>query len=45
MTNATMTNQKLYRQTESDLVLDNSDKQYVLKLRDLPQEEKPAKNF
>jgi len=40
-----MTNQKLYRQTESDLLLDNTDKQYVLRLRDLPQEEKPREKL
>lgn len=40
-----MTNQKLYRQTETDLILDNSDKRYVLKIRDLPQEEKPREKL
>jgi DNA repair protein RadC len=42
-----MSHQKIYFQPEStDLILDDgSDKHYVLKLRDLPQEEKPREKL
>jgi DNA repair protein RadC len=35
----------IYLQTDSDLVLDNAEKQYVLKMRDLPQEAKPREKL
>jgi DNA repair protein RadC len=35
----------IYLQTDGDLVLDNTEKQYVLKMRDLPQEDKPREKL
>jgi len=37
--------QKMYLQNGSDLVLDEQDKQYTLKLRDLPIEERPREKL
>jgi DNA repair protein RadC len=36
---------RLYTQEDSDLLLDGSDKKYVLKFRDLPTEEKPREKL
>src|SRR5579872_2349536 len=36
---------RLYVQEDSDLVLDSQDKKYILKLRDLPAEEKPREKL
>ena len=35
----------LYTQVDSDLILDNQEKKYVLRLRDLPAEEKPREKL
>ncbi len=35
----------VYLQTDGDLVLDNVEKQYVLKMKDLPREEKPREKL
>jgi DNA repair protein RadC len=41
-----MTSKKIYLQpASSDLILDEQDKQYVLRLRDLPQNEKPREKL
>lgn len=40
-----MPRQKIYLQTDTDLVSLHEEKQYVLKLRDLPKEEKPREKL
>jgi len=35
----------IYSQTDGDLILDGAEKQYVLKIRDLPQEDKPREKL
>jgi DNA repair protein RadC len=35
----------IYLQTDGDLMLDNAEKQYVLKMKDLPQEDKPREKL
>jgi DNA repair protein RadC len=45
MQGALLAEKKIYAQRESDLFLDGGDRQYVLKLRDLPSEEKPREKL
>lgn len=45
MSTATGVRDSLYLQKTEDLILDNQEKQYVLRLRDLPTEEKPREKM
>ncbi len=45
MSTIMMKEHNLYVQTDSDLVLDHGEKQYVLRLRDLPVEERPREKL
>lgn len=45
MNTTTMTRTNLYTQEDNDLVLDSADKKYVLRLRDLPAEDKPREKL
>ena len=35
----------IYSQTDGDLVLDDAEKQYVLKMKDLPRKKNRARNL
>src|ERR1700722_3505608 len=44
-TMTTIPEKRLYAQTDTDLLLDGQDKKYVLRLRDLPEEDKPREKL